>query len=127
MLDQGKAALEAAAVGSLPSVESGRFGAVMAEHMQGWPTGQAAFSGGLRQQVRSAGALLSRVVTVLRARYAQRADRRLSVSETVALGEKRFVALLKIDGQEFLIGGGSAGVSLLAMLEGSPDARESSR
>jgi flagellar biogenesis protein FliO len=40
----------------------------------------------------------------------------LRVHETVSLGEKRFVALLSVEGREFLIGGGPTGVSLLAQL-----------
>ena len=125
--DPSKGALKAAAVTSLRSVGGGTFGAVITERMQGWPVGQVAFSSAVKRNVRRAKDVLSRVVSALKAGYAQRVTRRLSVSETVALGEKRFVALLKIDGQEFLIGGGSGGVSLLATLEGSQDARESSR
>lgn len=43
-------------------------------------------------------------------------SKRLQVAETVSLGEKRFVAVIKVDGREFLIGGGAANVSLLAQL-----------
>jgi hypothetical protein len=42
--------------------------------------------------------------------------KQLRVSETISLGEKRFVALVDIDGQKFLIGGGASGVSLLTSL-----------
>jgi flagellar biogenesis protein FliO len=52
----------------------------------------------------------------LHARYKSTATKRLRVHETVSLGEKRFAALLSVDGREFLIGGGSGGVSLLAQL-----------
>ena len=102
------------------------FSAVMAERMQLWAGKEDAPGRGVRTQLRSAGDLLSRMVATLRAKCAQGAVRRLTVSDTVALGEKRFVALLKIDGQEFLIGGGSGGVSLLATLESSRDACTSS-
>ena len=44
--------------------------------------------------------------------------RRLQVGETVSLGEKRFVAVIQIDGLEFLIGGGATNVALLAQLNG---------
>ena len=44
-------------------------------------------------------------------------NRRLQVVETVALGEKRFVAIVRVREAEFLVGGGSAGVSLLARLD----------
>ena len=47
-------------------------------------------------------------------------ERRMRVSETVNLGEKRFVSLVEIDGVSLLIGGGSGGVQLLTQLgEGS--------
>jgi hypothetical protein len=49
--------------------------------------------------------------------YASSATKRLRVAETVSLGEKRFVAILHVDGREFLIGGGSSGISLLAQVE----------
>jgi len=42
--------------------------------------------------------------------------RRLQVGATVSLGEKRFVAVIQIDGLEFLIGGGATNVALLAQL-----------
>jgi flagellar biogenesis protein FliO len=35
----------------------------------------------------------------------------------VSLGEKRFVAVIKIDGHEFLIGGGATNVAMLAPLK----------
>lgn len=48
-------------------------------------------------------------------------SKRLQVAETVSLGEKRFVAVIRVDGREFLIGGGATNVSLLTQL----DARQS--
>ena len=50
----------------------------------------------------------------------KRQAKRLRLTETVSLGEKRFVAILQVDGSSFLIGGGSAGVSLLKQLEPDP-------
>ena len=44
-------------------------------------------------------------------------SRRMRVSETVSLGDKRFVSIVEVDGQSFLIGGGSSGVALLTSLE----------
>lgn len=49
--------------------------------------------------------------------YASSATKRLRVAETISLGEKRFVAILHVDGCEFLIGGGTSGISLLAQVE----------
>ncbi len=43
-------------------------------------------------------------------------QRRLRVAETLSLGDKRFVAVVQVDHQEFLIGGSSSSVSLLARL-----------
>ncbi len=52
----------------------------------------------------------------LRTKYVQTATKRLRVAETVSLGEKRFVSIVSIEGREFLIGGGTSGVTLLAQL-----------
>ncbi len=49
-------------------------------------------------------------------RVQQLASRRLRITETVSLGEKRFVSIIQVDGAQFLIGGSSGGVSLLAKL-----------
>jgi flagellar biogenesis protein FliO len=43
-------------------------------------------------------------------------SKRLQVAETVSLGEKRFVSVIKVDGREFLIGGGATNITLLAQL-----------
>jgi len=40
------------------------------------------------------------------------------VAASVSLGDKRFVALIQIDGLQFLIGGGATNVALLAQLNG---------
>ncbi len=52
-----------------------------------------------------------------RKRALQFGVRRLRVTETVALGEKRFVSILKVDGSEILIGSSAGGISLLAVLD----------
>ena len=49
-------------------------------------------------------------------RQRQLAAKRLALCETVSLGEKRFVAIVKVDGQQFLLGGAAGSVSLLARL-----------
>lgn len=43
--------------------------------------------------------------------------KRLQVTSSVSLGEKRFVAVVQVDGRQFLVGGGATGVSLLAQLD----------
>lgn len=43
--------------------------------------------------------------------------KRLRVCESVSLGEKRFVAVIEIDGEQFLVGGASSSVATLARLE----------
>lgn len=47
--------------------------------------------------------------------FAQR-NRRLRLSETVPLGEKRFVSLIEVDNISFLIGSSPQSVTLLAQL-----------
>ncbi|HTA26034.1 MAG TPA: flagellar biosynthetic protein FliO [Terriglobales bacterium] len=43
--------------------------------------------------------------------------KRLRVCESVSLGEKRFIAVIQVDGEQFLVGGSSSSVSTLAHLE----------
>jgi len=47
--------------------------------------------------------------------------KRLRVCETVSLGEKRFIAVIQVDGEQFLVGGSSNSVSTLAHLEPRPE------
>jgi flagellar biogenesis protein FliO len=46
-----------------------------------------------------------------------RGDRKLELLETQQLGEKRFVAIVRVGKQKFLIGGASSSVSLLAEVD----------
>lgn len=46
-----------------------------------------------------------------------RVSRRLKVAETVSLGEKRFVSILQVDGEQFLVGGSPSNIVLLAKLD----------
>jgi hypothetical protein len=71
--------------------------------------------------------MLTRAWTWLRAKYTQTATKRLRVAETVSLGEKRFVSIVRVEGREFLIGGGASGVSLLAQLGPAPESAEAAR
>jgi hypothetical protein len=67
---------------------------------------------------------IARTFAWLQSKAAIKTTKRLRVAETVSLGEKRFVALISVEGREFLIGGGSSGVSLLTALgsaKGSAD------
>ena len=43
-------------------------------------------------------------------------SRRLRLCETVSLGEKRFVAIVRVDDHQFLLGGASSSVCMLAQL-----------
>jgi flagellar biogenesis protein FliO len=72
----------------------------------------------LSRMSKSAGEQSSRAWKRIRAQQIARShSKRLHVAETVSLGEKRFVAVLKVDGREFLIGGGATNISLLAQLD----------
>ncbi len=62
-----------------------------------------------------------RICAALESRRAIQRHRSLRVVETVAMGEKRFVAIVQVEEQRFLVGGGSAGVTLLAKLDAAPD------
>ena len=50
--------------------------------------------------------------------------RRLRLSESLSLGEKRFVAVVEFETQKFLIGGGAQSVNLLARLGEETDFAE---
>ncbi|MBI1749406.1 MAG: flagellar biosynthetic protein FliO [Acidobacteria bacterium] len=52
----------------------------------------------------------------------RRRERRLSICELLPLGEKRFVAVVQVDRQQFLIGGAPNSVALLAQLPAGPPA-----
>jgi flagellar biogenesis protein FliO len=68
--------------------------------------------------LRSHAGLLSRAWGWLRARQRTRSGtRRLRVAETVSLGEKRFVAVVQVDGRHFLLAGGPTNIVLLAQLD----------
>jgi len=45
-----------------------------------------------------------------------RRSRRLRVCETLSLGERRFLAIVEFDHQEFLVGGGGNSLELLARM-----------
>lgn len=47
----------------------------------------------------------------------QQARKNLRVCENISLGDKRFVAVVQVDGERFLIGGSSNSVSLLTRLQ----------
>ena len=70
---------------------------------------------------------VARAWSWLNSKYKLTAAKRLRVAETVSLGEKRFVALICVEGREFLIGGGTAGVSLLAQLGTARETAEDSQ
>ena len=68
--------------------------------------------------LRSRTGLLSRAWGWLQARHVVRSGiKRLRVAETVSLGEKRFVAVVEVDGRHFLLAGGPTNIVLLAQLD----------
>lgn len=58
----------------------------------------------------------------IRNALARRVTRRLRVAETVSLGEKRFVSILEVDGEQILVGGSTSNIVLLAKMERKPEA-----
>jgi hypothetical protein len=50
--------------------------------------------------------------------------RKLRLCESLSLGEKRFLAVVQFETQQFLVGGGGNNVSLLARLGDAPDFAE---
>lgn len=66
--------------------------------------------------------LVSQLTAWLRNQFVTRQSRkRLRVCETVSLGEKRFVAVIQVDGEQFLVGGAANSVATLARLEPQQD------
>ncbi|MGP8258713.1 MAG: flagellar biosynthetic protein FliO [Acidobacteriaceae bacterium] len=80
-----------------------------------------------RQLQRPAPGMLRRAWSWLHGKYALTGAKRLRVAESVSLGEKRFVALIRVEDCEFLIGGGASGVSLLTQLGDVPAAANARR
>ena len=50
-------------------------------------------------------------------RTSRSAARRLRVTETVSVGDKRFVSIVQVDDTQFLIGSSANGVQMLAQLQ----------
>lgn len=67
---------------------------------------------------------LKHIFLWLRGKYGVAAIKQLHVTETVSLGEKRFVAIIHADGHKFLIGGGASGVCLLTQLSTLPQSAD---
>lgn len=61
--------------------------------------------------------LLVRMFSWFRERVGATSSKELRLTETVQLGDKRFVAIIHVEGRKFLIGGGTGGVNLLTQLD----------
>jgi len=64
---------------------------------------------------------LQKAFSWLRNVHPQGKEKRLRVSETVSLGEKRFIAILQVEDRKFLIGGSSSNVAILTQLDVEPE------
>jgi len=64
--------------------------------------------------------ILARIWSSVQIKYSIAGKKRLRVAELTSLGDKRFVALVTVEGREFLIGGGTGGVSLLTPISSAP-------
>jgi hypothetical protein len=71
------------------------------------------------QPERTGSRILAHLWSWLHAKYTLSSTKRLRVMEMVPLGEKRFLAVVSVQGREFLIGGGVSGVSVVTQLEGA--------
>ncbi|HTS36819.1 MAG TPA: flagellar biosynthetic protein FliO [Candidatus Solibacter sp.] len=60
-------------------------------------------------------------------RWKQRSPRRLKLCETLALGERRFVAVVEFEQARFLVGGTAGSLVLLARLDVASGASECGR
>lgn len=62
----------------------------------------------------------ARLANLQRGLVRSRRDRRLRLCETLSLGEKRFLAVVEFQRQEFLVGGTGSSIVLLTRLPGEP-------
>ena len=77
------------------------------------------------RSLRPQAGLLSRLWEWIQIRRAGRSsDKRLRVAEIVSLGEKRFVAVVQVDGRHFLLAGSPNNIVLLAQLQPHDDFEE---
>lgn len=65
--------------------------------------------------------LWERVLGLFATVRVSRKPRRLRLCESLSLGEKRFVAVIQYEGQQFLVGGSASSLNLLARLGEAPD------
>lgn len=74
-----------------------------------------------------AGRILAYLVRGLRdmpqAMVGRRREKRLRLRETLSLGERRFLAVVEFDQQEFLVGGTGSSLALLTRVEREPTPR----
>ena len=61
--------------------------------------------------------LLAAAVALLRRVQVQRRDKSLRVCETLSLGDKRFLAIVQLEGRRLLIGATAQSISLLERLD----------
>lgn len=66
------------------------------------------------------GSWWQRIQASLRRRGLGARSRRLRLCETLPLGDRRFVALIQVDDQEFLIGASATNIQLLTQLPPNP-------
>jgi hypothetical protein len=67
--------------------------------------------------IRIAFDILSRVSTALQKLWkTQRTQKHLRVCESVSLGDKRFVAVIQVDQERFLVGGAANSIAMLTRL-----------
>ncbi len=67
--------------------------------------------------VRIAFDVLSRLFTMVQGLWkTKRAQKHLRVCESVSLGDKRFVAVIQVDQERFLVGGAANSVAMLSRL-----------
>jgi flagellar biogenesis protein FliO len=71
------------------------------------------------ERLPSIGRFLSSVQRVLRSIHFQRRKRRMSLCETLPLGDKRFLAIVEVESQRLLIAATNQSIALLQRLDAS--------
>jgi len=78
--------------------------------------GLAAAGGGAAPGARLLRVLLDRLTGVLRLGFWRRPERNLRVCETLSLGSRGFLAVVRYQDQKFLVGGTNQSIAMLAEL-----------
>lgn len=71
--------------------------------------------------------ICERLVGILRIGFRRKPPRKLRICETLSLGNRGFLAVVRYQEQQFLVGGTNQSIAMLAQLNSPPPAHEESK